>query len=66
LAAIRQERRVELFCEWANRWYDLNRWNQAAAALGPLKPGWSSNAALYPVPSQQITADPGLVQNPGY
>jgi len=66
LNAIMRERQVELFCEWGNRWYDLKRTNTIDAVFGVEKPGWTSSAALYPVPSAEINANPFLVQNPGY
>jgi hypothetical protein len=30
---VRRERRVELNCEYGNRWYDLRRWNEAEKVL---------------------------------
>jgi hypothetical protein len=66
LQAIQHERRVEFFCEWANRWFDLKRWNLATAALSPLKSGWNTNKELYPVPLAQINTNPALSQNAGY
>jgi len=66
LNAVMHERRVELFCEWANRWYDLKRTGAAAAVLGASKTGFSANAALYPIPQLQIQLDNLLTQNPGY
>jgi hypothetical protein len=61
-----RERRVELFCEWGNRWFDLKRTGTAAAVLGAEKTGYSANAALYPLPQTQIQLDNQLTQNPGY
>jgi hypothetical protein len=66
IAAVKQERRIELFCEWGHRWFDLKRTGDADAVLGPIKTGWSSTDALYPIPQAQILIDPNLVQNPGY
>jgi hypothetical protein len=66
LADIMQERRIELFVEWGNRWFDLKRTNKADAVLGASKPGWQPHDALYPIPLGQITTNPFLVQNPGY
>ena len=66
LAAIAQERRIELFCEWGNRWFDLKRTGTAAAVLGAEKTGFTANAALYPVPQSQILLNNSLTQNPGY
>jgi hypothetical protein len=66
LAAVMKERQTELFCEWANRWYDLKRTGAAAAVLGTEKTGYTPNAALYPVPQPQIQLNNLLKQNPGY
>jgi hypothetical protein len=66
LTAIAHERRVELFTEWGHRWFDLKRTGALDAVLGPLKPTWTSDARLLPIPLQEIAADPNLTQNPGY
>ncbi|MCF3109566.1 RagB/SusD family nutrient uptake outer membrane protein [Niabella sp. CC-SYL272] len=66
LDAIARERRSELFCEWGNRWFDLKRTGKADAVLSGLKPGWAGTAKLFPIPQLELTADPNLVQNPGY
>ena len=62
LSAIRAEKRHELFCEWGNRWFDLKRWNQATAILGPLKTGWSATDQLYPIPVSEINANPACTK----
>lgn len=64
LAAIWHERQVELFCEWGNRWIDLKRTKTIDAVLGAAKPSWKSSAALYPIPINEIQANPFLDQNP--
>ncbi|HEY0176151.1 MAG TPA: RagB/SusD family nutrient uptake outer membrane protein, partial [Pedobacter sp.] len=67
LLAIEQERRIELNCEGGNRWLDLKRTGRVNTVIGALKPTfWNPNAALYPIPSAQITANANLRQNPGY
>ena len=67
LAAVAQERRIELNCEWGHRWFDLKRTGTVDAVIGALKPAtWKSTAALYPVPSSELLLDANLVQNPGY
>lgn len=66
LNAIMKERRTELFCEWANRWYDLKRTGTAAAVLGAVKTGYIPEAALYPVPQAQRDLNNQLSQNLGY
>lgn len=69
--AIMHERRIELFCEWGNRWLDLKRTNtvdQVLGSPGNEKPEWPSDghAVLYPIPSTQLQLNPFLVQNVGY
>ncbi len=66
LLAVEQERRIELFCELGHRWYDLKRTNRADAVLSVEKTGWKSTAALYPIPSLEISNDANLTQNTGY
>lgn len=66
LAAVMQERRVELFAEWGHRWVDLLRWGQADAVLSVEKPHWTAGAKLYPLPLADLQLNPTLVQNAGY
>jgi hypothetical protein len=66
LSAIMHERRIELFTEWGNRWFDLKRTGTIDAVLGAEKPGWKGTDSLYPIPLKQISANSFLVQNPGY
>jgi hypothetical protein len=66
LTAIMHERQVELFTEWGNRWFDLNRTGTAGAVLNAEKGGFQSYMALYPVPFSQIEVNTLLTQNPGY
>jgi hypothetical protein len=74
MAAIENERRHELFCEWGHRWFDLKRWpslttpgkTRADDVLGALKTTWKSSAVLYPIPLSAITNNPNLTQNAGY
>jgi hypothetical protein len=70
LAAVAQERRVELFTEVGHRFFDLKRTNQIDAlmtVLAPQKGGtWSSFKQLWPVSPTDIIIDPNIVQNPGY
>ena len=67
LDAIYHERRIEFFCEFGNRWYDLKRTGRVDAVLGLLKPDtWQSTDALWPIPQNQINQNPALKQNPGY
>ena len=66
LTAIMHERQVELFTEWGNRWFDLNRTGTAGTVLNAEKGGFQSYMALYPVPFSQIEVNTLLTQNPGY
>ena len=66
LAAIAQERRVELFAEWGHRWLDLKRTGQADAVLKKIKDGWKAQDTLYPIPYTELMHNSSLVQNPGY
>jgi starch-binding outer membrane protein, SusD/RagB family len=67
--AIARERKIELFAEWGNRWYDLKRTQKADAELKDLpskKATWTLNDTLWPIPNSQIIINPNLSQNPGY
>ncbi len=66
LAAVAQERKVELFAEWGHRWLDLKRTGQAVSVLTPIKTGFTATAQLYPIPVGEISANPNLIQNVGY
>lgn len=67
LDAIAQERRVEFFAEWGHRWFDLKRTNRANDVLGALKPAtWQATDVLWPIPVEQLRANPRLKQNEGY
>jgi hypothetical protein len=66
LLAILQERRVELFTELGQRWFDLKRSGQAQAVLGILKPGWKSTDKWLPLPETELVLNKNLYQNPGY
>lgn len=64
--AIIQERRIELLCEWGNRWFDLKRYNLSNKVLSVLKSGWQPTDTVYPIPADQIILNNYLDQNPGY
>jgi len=66
MAAVLQERRLELFAELGQRWLDLKRTNTVDAILNGAKPSWQGTAALWPVPQDQRTVNPHLTQNKGY
>lgn len=53
LDAILQERRLELFTEGCNRWFDLKR-------IGQVK------SPTLPIPQIELNRNPVLIQNPGY
>jgi hypothetical protein len=67
LAAVAQERKIELFAEWGHRWFDLKRTGQAQTVLSGDK-GFAvpANQLLYPIPASELINDANLVQNPGY
>lgn len=66
LLAIEQERRVELFCEYGNRWYDLKRTGRADAVLSVEKSGWNATDINFPIPILEISRNSRLKQNEGY
>lgn len=70
LFAILEERRHELFCEWGHRWLDLKRTNSVETVMSaetPLKGGtWQNFDKLYPISIDELTANPNLIQTPGY
>lgn len=60
--AIKNERRWEFAME-GYRFYDLVRWGDAQAVLGPL--GYAQRARFYPIPQKAIDLSGGvLTQNP--
>jgi hypothetical protein len=70
LAAILHERRVELFTESGNRFFDLRRTGNLDAVMNviaPLKGGsWSSYKEWWPIPLSDIQNDTHLTQTPGF
>jgi len=71
VAAVLQERQVELFTEFGHRWFDLRRTGNIDAVMNvvtPLKGGgaWNTNKQLLPLPALEIALDPNLTQNQGY
>lgn len=66
IAAILQERRVELFTEHGNRFFDLKRTDNLDNTLH-YKPGWNHTDRLFPLPEKELLLNPNLLpQNPGY
>lgn len=65
LSAIEHERKVELFCEWGHRFFDLKRYGHLDQ-LAVIKPNWKKTSELLPIPQYEILNNPNLIQNPGY
>jgi starch-binding outer membrane protein, SusD/RagB family len=60
--AIKDERRWEFAME-GYRFYDLVRWGDAEAQLGPL--GYTNRCRYYPIPQKALDLSDGvLTQNP--
>ncbi|OXG08632.1 SusD-like starch-binding protein associating with outer membrane [Flavobacterium araucananum] len=67
LQSVLRERRVELFSEYGQRWFDLKRFGQAQEILSPIKPNWRPTDVLLPVPETELLMNPNLApQNSGY
>ncbi|NSL87386.1 RagB/SusD family nutrient uptake outer membrane protein [Chitinophaga sp. Mgbs1] len=70
LYAIRQERKVELFTEWGDRWLDMKRNGTIDAVMNLVsreKGGsWNTNFQLYPIIIRELSVNKNLLQNPGY
>lgn len=66
LEVIQRERRTEYFAELGHRWMDLKRTGKIDSVMTPLKKGWKSTGAFWPIPAAQIALNSFLVQNPGY
>ena len=59
---ILDERRMELCCEWGERYNDLVRTGKAEAVLGPN--GWTKDKTYYPIPFEQLSDNPVLAKTP--
>ncbi|SDG04977.1 RagB/SusD family nutrient uptake outer membrane protein [Chitinophaga filiformis] len=72
LAAIAKERQTELFMEWGDRWFDLQRRGQLNAVMSVVAQQkgttWAPYKALLPIPYDEFRYNPALRghQNPGY
>lgn len=61
LLAVEEERKHELFTEWAHRWFDLNRTGRAAAVLTALKGDvWEPADRYFPFPQVELERNPNL------
>lgn len=66
LELVVKERRAELFCEGAFRFFDLKRLGRIDDVLAEAKDNWNSYKAYYPIPNRERLINPNLTQNPGY
>ena len=67
LRLVSQERRVELFGEWAKRFIDLKRTGDLNAVMGNYKSTWiNGTSERLPIPMSEITYNKNLNQNVGY
>ena len=67
IKALVLERRVELFTEFGHRFFDLKRLNLLDETLQPIKMGWNSTDAFFPIPESEMLLNENLApQNPGY
>ena len=69
LDQLKHERITELSGE-GHRWDDLDRWGDLGPQLAVRDPGFANfkkgRDELWPIPQQDIDADPNLKQNPGW
>src|SRR5690606_4577480 len=64
--AVLQERRVEFFCEFGHRFFDLKRRNRLET-LKTVKNNWQSHYHLLPLPESELLLNQNLLpQNTGY
>lgn len=67
LNAIGDERRLEFFGEFGDRWIDLKRTGKIDPILSQLKgTDWSPTDKLFPIPQTELDRNPQLHQNAGY
>lgn len=67
LDAILKERKVELFTEQGQRFFDLKRFNKLQTTLSTIKPGWDTFGDIFPIPATEVALNPNLLpQNTGY
>lgn len=66
LEAVLRERRIEMFCEFGHRFYDLKRKKRLNDLL-VAKPFWQEHFRELPIPYNEIMLNPNLLpQNQGY
>lgn len=64
--AVLRERRLEFFCEFGHRFYDLKRRNRLET-LKAVKNNWQSHYDLLPLPQSELLLNQNLLpQNTGY
>ena len=64
--AVLQERKVEFFCEFGHRFFDLKR-TDLLTELQKVKPNWKLHFNLLPLPENELLLNPNLLpQNTGY
>lgn len=67
MTAIIQERRVEMFAETGDRWFDLKRTGAIDSVMMLIKPlNWNTTDKLFPIPQVEIDRNTNLSQNLGY
>lgn len=66
IEAVLQERRIEFFCEFGHRFYDLKR-KEELHKMTLIKPNWKSFFELLPLPENELILNTNLLpQNNGY
>lgn len=64
---IMKQRRLEFFCEFGHRFFDLKRAQKIDETLQKTKPGWNTTDKLLPIPESELSLNPNLApQNEGY
>lgn len=70
ISAILNEKKLELFCEWGHRWFEMKRANIVDTIMSKVsfnKGGeWQQTDKLCPIPQNEIYTNPNLTQNAGY
>lgn len=64
---ILKQRKLELFCEFGHRFFDLKRTGRLDTVLKGVKPNWTPNGKLLPLPESELLLNHNLKpQNEGY